>query len=67
MNTLLHLLEAYTELYRVDHAPRVAKTLRHLLDVFESHVFHSEKKRLEVFFDNDWKSLLDLHSYGHDI
>lgn len=33
----------------------------------EEQVYNRERKRLEVFFDRDMKSLIDLHSYGHDI
>jgi 4-O-beta-D-mannosyl-D-glucose phosphorylase len=67
MNTLLHVMEAYTELYRVDHAPRVEERLKHILDGFADHVYNPEKRRQEVFFDQNWNSLIDLHSYGHDI
>ncbi len=67
MNTLLHVFEAYTELYRVDHRADVAQKLREILDVFADKVYNPEKRRQEVFFDGEWNSLIDLHSYGHDI
>lgn len=67
MNTLLHLLEAYTELYRVDPQEKVANCLRQMLDTFADKVYNPSLRRLEVFFDLDWNSLVDLHSYGHDI
>ncbi len=67
MNTLLHVFEAYTELYRVDHRPDVADKLRQILDVFADKVYNPQKRRQEVFFDGEWNSLIDLHSYGHDI
>lgn len=67
MNTLLHVFEAYTELYLVDHRPDVADKLRKLLDLFADKVYNPKKKRQEVFFDGEWNSLIDLHSYGHDI
>ena len=67
MNTLLHVFEAYTELYRVDHRADVAQKLREILDVFTDKVYNPEKRRQEVFFDGEWNSLIDLHSYGHDI
>ena len=67
MNTLLHVFEAYTELYRVDHRADVAQKLREILDVFADKVYNPEKRRQEVFFDADYHSILDLHSYGHDI
>lgn len=67
MNTLLHVFEAYTELYRVSGNPQVAEKLREILSVFDEKVYNREKKRQEVFFDRNWNSLIDLYSYGHDI
>lgn len=67
MNTLLHVFEAYTELYRVTGDPQVAQSLRWIMDIFAQKVYNSQEKRQEVFFDADWNSLIDIHSYGHDI
>jgi cellobiose epimerase len=67
MNTLLHVLEAYTELYRVDKDENIAAILRWMLDIFAEKVYNPEKRRLEVFFDLEMNSILDLNSYGHDI
>ena len=36
MNTLLHVFEAYTELYRVSRDERVEKNLRWILEIFET-------------------------------
>ncbi|MGN0426991.1 MAG: AGE family epimerase/isomerase [Agathobacter sp.] len=67
MNTLLHVFEAYTELYRVTKDTDVKKRLMWMMDVFAEKVYNPKKKRQEVFFDKDYHSLIDLHSYGHDI
>ena len=67
MNTLLHILEAYTELYRVDRKEEVASSIRWILDIFAEKVYNPALRRLDVFFDMDWNCLIDLHSYGHDI
>ncbi|MFW2490238.1 AGE family epimerase/isomerase [Clostridium chromiireducens] len=67
MNTLLHLLEAYTELFKVTKDFEVRERLISLLNIFHSKVFNSEKGRLEVFFDEKMNSIADLNSYGHDI
>lgn len=67
MNTLLHVFEAYTELYRVTKKDAIAKSLKKILDIFEDKVYNADLKRQEVFFDNEWNSLINLHSYGHDI
>ncbi len=67
MNTLLHVFEAYTELYRVDKNDKVADRLRWIFDCFKDHMYNPKLHRQEVFFDNNYTSLIDLHSYGHDI
>ena len=67
MNTTLHLLEAYTELYLADGAPAVRNRIEGILDRFLDKIYNPERERLGVFFDADWNSLIDIYSYGHDI
>lgn len=67
MNTLLHVFEGYSELYRVTGDERVAANLKWMLEIFADKVYNPQKKRQEVFFDEDWNTLIDLYSYGHDI
>lgn len=67
MNTLLHVFEAYTELYRVTKDNRVKKPLEEMLTLFSTKVYNPARHRQEVFFDKEWNSLIDLYSYGHDI
>ncbi|QHQ63633.1 N-acylglucosamine 2-epimerase [Anaerocolumna sedimenticola] len=67
MNTLLHVFEAYTELYRVDKQDKVGNCLRWMMDQFADVLYNPERKILEVFFDENMKTLSDLNSYGHDI
>ena len=67
MNTLLHVFEAYTELYRVSRDETVGERLRWIMDVFAEKVYNPAKRRQEVFFDAGYHTILDLHSYGHDI
>ncbi len=69
MNTLLHIMEAYTELFRVDENQNseVQGSILEAVDIIKEKIYDSEKGRLEVFFDKDYNSLIDLYSYGHDI
>lgn len=67
MNTLLHIVEAYAELYRVSSEERVRQRGAAALELLEKKVFDPVKCRLGVFFDRDYRSLLDMQSYGHDI
>ena len=57
MNTHLHVLEAYTNLYRVYKDPRVARQLRLLIDIFANRIFDPATCHLMLFFDENWSSL----------
>ena len=67
MNTLLHVLEAYTELFLADGHPVVGEALVKTLKIAYEKVFNKDFVRLETFFDSKMNSLADIHSYGHDI
>jgi cellobiose epimerase len=67
MNTLLHVLEAYTLLYEVSRDARVLASLRALLLMLGGKVYNQEENRLEVFLDARMGSIFDIQSYGHDI
>lgn len=67
MNTLLHVLEAYTQLYKVSRDDKVRTKLYRICDIIAAKVYNPALKRQEVFFDRQYNSILDLHSYGHDI
>lgn len=67
MNTLLHVLEGYTGLYEACGSEKVRKKLYGIIEIFENKIYNREKKRQEVFFDLDYNTLIDLHSFGHDI
>ncbi len=67
MNTTLHLLEAYTELYRVHKDERVLERLKFQTRIFLDKIFCKEDDRLLVFFDRELNVIGDIHSYGHDI
>lgn len=67
MNTHLHILEAYTNLYRCIPSKRIGKSISDLLDIFLDHIIDKERKSLINFFDEKWESKSDVISYGHDI
>lgn len=67
MNTILHLLEAYTELYRVSPNNEVKYRIEWILSFFAEKIYNPRLSRLEVFFDTEMNSIIDIHSYGHDI
>ncbi|MGN0339266.1 MAG: AGE family epimerase/isomerase [Lachnospira sp.] len=67
MNTLLHVLESYTELYRADNSEKVGNNIKEIMQIFRTYVYNPEKKSCNVFFDMNYKSLINLESFGHDI
>lgn len=67
MNTHLHVLEAYTNLYRIWKSDRLAKALRELIVVTMRHIVDQETGHFKLFFDDVWTNKSDHISYGHDI
>ena len=66
MNTHLHVIEAYTCLYRVWKDSLLETRLRGLINVFDKYIL-AENGHLKLFFDNDWNCSYEIFSYGHDI
>lgn len=67
MNTHLHLLEAYANLYRVWPDRQLAGQLEVLVRVFLDRIIDPVTGHLQLFFTPDWTPTADLVSYGHDI
>jgi len=67
MNTHLHILEAYGNLYRVWKDPALERALENLIRLFLEKFVDPERKQLNLFFDEQWKLKSGLVSYGHDI
>ena len=67
MNTLLHVFEGYSNLYRCEYAPVVGTAMRRCLEIYQSRIYDPALRQLRVFFDAHYHSILDLCSYGHDI
>lgn len=49
MNTLLHVFEAYTELYRVSGDLKVKRRLLWIMDLFAEKIYNPRLHRQEVF------------------
>ena len=67
MNTLLHVFEGYAGLYQASHDRPVGAAMERILNIYLTKIYDPAQKRQRVFFDLDYRSLIDLHSYGHDI
>lgn len=67
MNTHLHIIEAYANLYQVWPEREVKESILSLLDIFDKHFINKQDFHLRLFFDEQWQSKSTLQSYGHDI
>ncbi|MGN1046645.1 MAG: AGE family epimerase/isomerase [Candidatus Cryptobacteroides sp.] len=66
MNTHLHILEAYTNLFRVWKDKRLELSLRTLTDIFLDRMVMPDG-HLGLFFDKNWNLLSGNLSFGHEI
>ncbi|MFT3682663.1 MAG: AGE family epimerase/isomerase [Ferruginibacter sp.] len=66
MNTHLHVLEAYTSLYRAWPDTGLRKSIELLIKNFTEHIIGKDD-HLRLFFDEEWNVKGDIISYGHDI
>ncbi|MBA4383399.1 MAG: N-acyl-D-glucosamine 2-epimerase [Anaerolinea sp.] len=67
MNTMLHLLEACTALTGIWQDAKLTKRFEDLIALFSNTIIDSESGHQHLFFDDQWRSLSEHISYGHDI
>ena len=68
MNTLLHVLEAYTALARIWPDARLRARLVELVTVFLERVYRARPApHCDLFFAEDWRTAGGVVSFGHDI
>ncbi|MFC4477112.1 AGE family epimerase/isomerase [Flavobacterium chungangensis] len=67
MNTHLHIIEGYANLYKVWKDEKLLATIIELLGTIEKYFINTETGHLRLFFDENWKEKPDVISYGHDI
>lgn len=65
MNTLLHVLETYTELYRADEFYAVGDAINGALHIFKFKVYDDEKEICRVFFDKSYNSVKPHQALAH--
>ncbi len=66
-NTHLHLLEAYAALYKVWPDQVLKDRLVMMLEVFLDKIYHPVGHHFYAFFDENWRPVTSVYSYGHDI
>ena len=67
MNTSLHVMEAYANLYRVSGDKLVGDRLRNIVEIFLDKIIDKKTSHLICFLDRSWNSTSTVDSYGHDI
>lgn len=67
MNTHLHIIEGYANLYKVWKNESLRKVIIELLETIEKYFINTETGHLRLFFDENWVEKKDVVSYGHDI
>lgn len=66
MNTHLHVVEAYAELYKVWPSGTLKASIQHVLDIFAQY-FISPQGYQHLFYNAGWELQSSSVSYGHDI
>jgi len=67
MNTHLHLLEAFSNLYRIWPCETLRNKVVQLTRIFLDRIIDHKTNHLFLFFDESWQVRSDIISYGHDI
>jgi mannobiose 2-epimerase len=67
LNTHLHIMEAYVQLYQVWHDSGLVQKIKDLIDIFLLHFIDRKAGHVHMFFDDDWQVIPAPWSYGHDI
>lgn len=66
MNTHIHLLESFTQLYEVWKDDTLRQRLEELLAITRDKI-SVEPGAMNLYFTNDWHAIPDHDSYGHDV
>jgi cellobiose epimerase len=67
MNTHLHIIEAYANLYQVWPEIFLRGKIIGLLNIFQKHFFNAQNHHLNLFMTEDWEVKSSIQSFGHDV
>ena len=66
MNTHIHLLESFTQLYEVWKDDTLRQRVEELLAIVRDKI-SVEPGAMSLYFTNDWRAIPGHDSYGHDV
>ncbi|MBL7880794.1 MAG: AGE family epimerase/isomerase [Chryseobacterium gambrini] len=67
INTHLHIVEAFANLYLVWKDEDLKQNIIQLLETIDQYFINKDSWHLRLFFDENWNEKKDVISYGHDI
>ena len=67
MNTHIHVMEAFTNLYRVWPNAELKENILELISILGNRLYSPETHHLILYCKDDWTALDRVDSYGHDI
>ena len=67
MNTHLHVIEGYANLYSIWPDGNLKKQIEELLTIFSKYIIDKNTHHLILFFGENWTVKSETVSYGHDI
>ena len=67
MNTHLHIIEAYANLYEVWNDHFLRERIKILLGIFHKQIIDPKFGHLNLFMDEQWNVKSSSYSFGHDI
>ena len=67
MNTLLHIIEAYSEYYQTVKSEKARNALEYSLNLVINKAYNEKLSRIDCYFDEYMNPVGDILSYGHDI
>lgn len=67
MNSHLHLMEAYTNLYKINPDERLRNQLQFLVELHFDKMYDPASGHFYSFFLEEWQPQTGEYSYGHDI
>lgn len=67
MNTHIHVMEAFTNLYAAWPDPELRDAILELLQILQTRLYNLQTHHLILYCDDGWNALGQVDSFGHDI